>query len=60
MTGAELIKWIKWNKAEDLVVVTAINDWYAADKKPTIRDASEIKEVYFDSTFESGDKVIFF
>ena len=60
MTGKELIKWIQDNKAEDLVVITAINEYYACDKEPMIKEASKIKEVYFDSVFESGDKVIYF
>ena len=60
MTGTELIEWIKDNKAEELVVITAINDYYACEKKPVIIEASDVKEVYFDSSFESGDKVIFF
>lgn len=60
MTGKELIEWIKDNKAEELVVITAINDWYACDREPKIKKASEVKEVYFDSSFKSGDEVIFF
>lgn len=60
MTGKELIEWIKDNKAEELVVIVAINDYYACDRKPEIRETSDVKEVYFLSSFESGDKVIFF
>ena len=59
MTGKELIQWIKDNNAEEYTVVTDLNEWTAVDREPTIKDTSEVKNIYFDSKFKSREKVIF-
>lgn len=59
MTGKDLIEWIKENNAEEMLVITPVNDWLAVEKNPAIRNASEVKDTYFDSTFQTEEKVIF-
>lgn len=59
MTGKELIEWIKENNAEEMLVISPVNDWLAVEKNPTIRNASEVKDTYFSSTFQTEGKVIF-
>ena len=59
MMGKDLIDWIKENNAEEMLVISPINDWLAVEIKPTIRNASEVKDIYFDSTLQTEGKVIF-